>query len=468
MCLMTSTPGISQMENKNRSCTLPKNHPLSFFSKEETRDKNEYLSESESDCISKFGTFRDSKSAPIHRWFQYPAGFSYKAVEAVLNYYRISPGQKVYDPFSGSGTTNVVCKFKGIESVGVEAHPFVVKITKTKVNWDYDYSDLNDEVMNFVNEISGPNNHYEKINIDILPKLVHDCYSARNLQKLISIRDLIGKTVKKEYRDLFDVALISTLRQASGAATGWPYIAPKKKIVESDGIVTFIKQLNICLDDLKKTPFDSRSIRSEIIEGDCRKTNLPNEYFDFVFTSPPYLNNFDYADRTRLEAYFMGYANSWGDISDKIRTKLMMSATTQVSRLKFNVDDILSQKLKDANNCVAEELQLKVSQLEKLRLEKGGKKSYDIMVGQYFNDITDSLIDTYRIMKNGAKYLLILGDSAPYGVHVPTETYIGEIGLGVGFKHYHIKELRTRGDKWKGNPQRHHVPLRESILVLEK
>jgi DNA modification methylase len=460
--------GVSKMENKNPSCALPKNYSLSFFSKEETRDKHEYLSESESDCISKFGTFRDSKSAPIHRWFQYPAGFSYKAVEAVLKYYGISRAQKVYDPFSGSGTTNVVCKNKGIESFGVEAHPFVVKIAQTKVKWDYDYSDLNDEVLKFVNEISGPNNQYYNIDLEILPKLVHDCYSKTNLQKLISIRDLIEKTVKREYRDLFDIALISTLRQASGAATGWPYIAPKKKIVESDGIVTFIKQLNMCLDDLKKTPLGSRSIKSEIIEGDCRKTNLPEEYFDFVFTSPPYLNNFDYADRTRLEAYFMGYAGSWGEISDKIRTKLIMSATTQVARLKFNVEDIISQNLKDINNRMAEEIQLKVSQLEKVRNQKGGKKSYDIMVGQYFNDITDSLVDTYRIMKQGTKYLLILGDSAPYGVHIPTETYIGEIGLGVGFKHYHIKELRTRGDKWKGNPQRHHIPLRESILILEK
>jgi len=455
-------------DKQNHSCALPINYPLSYFYKDENNDSQESFSESESDCISKFGTFRDSKNAPIHRWFQYPAGFSYKAVEAVLKYYNISHSEIVYDPFSGSGTTNVVCKFRGIESVGIEAHPFIVKIARTKVKWDYNYSDLNDEIRNFISIMKDSKDNYKKIDIDLLPKLVQNCYSPGNLQKLILIRELIRMEIKNEYRDLFEIALISTLRQASGAATGWPYIAPKKKIEEKDGYVTFIKQLNECFNDLKKTPPNYRSTRSDIIEGDSRKTNLPDNYFDFAFTSPPYLNNYDYADRTRLESYFMGYVNSWGEISDKIRTKLMMSATTQVTRSKFNVDNIISQILKDINYNVAVDLQEKVSKLEIIRREKGGKKSYDIMVGQYFNDMTESLLDTYRVMKEGAKYLLILGDSAPYGVHIPTETYIGEIGLGIGFKEYHIRELRKRGDKWKGNPQRHHVPLRESILILEK
>lgn len=78
------------------------------------------------------------------------------------------------------------------------------------------------------------------------------------------------------------------------------------------------------------------------------------------------------------------------------------------------------------------------------------------------------LIDNYRVLKPGACFVLILGDSAPYGVHVPTEEIIGEIGLGIGFRDYSILELRERGNKWKANPQRHHVPLRESILTLKK
>ncbi|EQD79409.1 DNA modification methyltransferase, partial [mine drainage metagenome] len=88
--------------------------------------------------ISQFGTFADSKGAPIHRWFQYPAGFSFRAVEYALDTFGIRPGQRVYDPFTGTGTTEVTCKGRGVSSGGTEAHPFVVRIAQTKVRWDYD------------------------------------------------------------------------------------------------------------------------------------------------------------------------------------------------------------------------------------------------------------------------------------------------------------------------------------------
>ncbi|MFQ5435999.1 MAG: DNA methyltransferase, partial [Anaerolineae bacterium] len=84
---------------------------------------------------SEWGTFKDSLRAPVHRWFTYPAGFSYKAVEHAIQQYGVLPDQTIYDPFMGSGTTNVVAKTLGINSYGVEAHPFVYQIAKTKLDW---------------------------------------------------------------------------------------------------------------------------------------------------------------------------------------------------------------------------------------------------------------------------------------------------------------------------------------------
>jgi hypothetical protein len=124
--------------------------------------------------------------------------------------------------------------------------------------------------------------------------------------------------------------------------------------------------------------------------------------------------------------------------------------------------------IKDADPKIAAALQQSVSRLSANRLTKGGKKSYDIMVGQYFNDMAMALADNFRLLKKGAHFVLILGDSAPYGVHIPTEEYLGRIGLGLGFKNFHVQKLRNRGDKWKRNPQRHHLALKELVLTLEK
>jgi len=417
---------------------------------------------------SGFGTFADSKNAPIHRWFQYPAGFSYKAVETVLRYYHINKGMSVYDPFVGTGTTCVTCKFKGIESCGVEAHPFVAKIARTKLRWDYDYEGLRNTIDDFSSQIQKRGKSYREIDIESVPELLRKCYTPINLKNLLFLRNQIQESVPDEYKDFFEIALIGTLRIASGAAAGWPYIAPKKKKNEKDGVRTFLKQINLCYHDLRTTPKEYRKIRAEIIEGDSRKTDIPDESYDIAFTSPPYLNNFDYADRTRLEMYFTDCAKTWSDITEKVRDKLIISATTQIVRSKYDEPDIVSDTLKRLDPAIAMDIQLKVNRLSEARKTKGGKKSYDIMVGQYFNDMAKSMMDTYRILKKNSMYLLILGDSAPYGVHIQTESILGEIGKAVGFKNSRIMELRRRGDKWKGNPQRHHVKLRESVLILEK
>ncbi len=416
---------------------------------------------------SQYGTFAESKQAPIHRWFQYPAGFSFRAVEHVLTEHCIRPGQIVYDPFAGTATTLVACKSKGIESYGVEAHPFVFEVATVKTFWDYDYRQLDSIADQLLFEIQYQLAKAKSIDLRSVPELVRKCFSDSNLKKLLFIRSRIQE-LNEPYRSFFLVALTCTLRHASAAATGWPYIAPKKRIQEKDGVLTFSKQVSQMISDLKSIPSQYRHTPCHLVLGDARQTDFPEEMFHLSFTSPPYLNNYDYADRTRLETYFNGFANTWSDITEKIRSRLIISATTQINRGEYDTANLIGPRLRNVVPQIAADLQSKVSKLSLLRLEHGGKKSYDIMVGQYFNDMTQALEDNFRLLKRGAKSVWILGDSAPYGVHIRTEEVLGQIGLGIGFRNYTIQELRTRGDKWRGNTQRHHVGLRESVLTLTK
>ncbi len=94
--------------------------------------------------FQEWGTFKDSLQAPIYRWFSYPAGFSYKAVENSFQKFNISSGATIYDPFMGSGTTNITAKKMGINSYGMEAHPFIYRIANAKINWDIDFKAVRD------------------------------------------------------------------------------------------------------------------------------------------------------------------------------------------------------------------------------------------------------------------------------------------------------------------------------------
>jgi SAM-dependent methyltransferase len=132
------------------------------------------------------------------------------------------------------------------------------------------------------------------------------------------------------------------------------------------------------------------------------------------------------------------------------------------------VEKTLSQEIRQIAPSTYQKIQESVLELEQRRKQKGGKKDYDLMVALYFNDLLKVIQETYRVLQPGGHFCLVLGDSAPYGVHVQTDQLIGQIGAGVGFTKFEYQEFRRRGDKWKANPQRHAVKLREGVVILTK
>lgn len=437
---------------------------------EETNDLNR----------GELGTFKDSLRSPVHRWFTYPAGFSYRAVEETFRIYNIKPGMSIYDPFGGTATTNIVASQNGVHSFGVEAHPFVHFVGHTKLFWDFAFSDLLKQIDTLINSIKSSLRMQGITSIvveNIFPELVCKCYSKEKLAYLYVCREAINSLPLSPFRAFAKLGLTSLLRSISDVHTGWPYIAPKKERrsmtqgSDVDVIGKLRDQLYTMYGDLREIYRVGEPVgKAAFILGDSRSRQdvIDNEAADLVFTSPPYLNNYDYSDRTRLEMYFWDEAKNWGDITRNVRSRLIMSATTQISRTDYIEGKLLSDDFFTTVPDVATELKPKVDALTHLRLQKGGKKSYDIMVAGYFNDMLKVFRETFRILKPGASFLLILGDSAPYGVHIPTDIYLGEVGKAVGFTRYKIEDLRVRGGKWRNNPQRHHVALKESILTLEK
>ena len=427
----------------------------------------------DADNLSAYGSFQDSLRAPIHRWFTYPAGYSHRLVDSKIRQYGLDGQHWIADPFVGTGTTSVAAKMAGVNSIGVEAHPFVCWVAQTKLHFEHDVEALTREAVLIQRSARAIYADGAEC-AGVWPELVYKCFDGENLRRLYALRMAILQCdTLPVRRDFFKVALTATLRDVTSAGAGWPYIAPSKfaeRTVQRDAFVEFEKRCELMVNDIIATSiWGVPDTEHRLVNGDARNVAeyAEPDSIDLILTSPPYLNNYDYADRTRLETYFWGIYDSWGNITREVRDRLIIAATTQIRRTEMG-QVRWCPGVREVSPAMHAELMDIIQRLSELRLVKGGKKAYDLLVAGYFEDMLKVIQGAYAVLKSGCPFILVLGDSAPYGVHVRTDEIIGELATAVGFSGYEVEVIRERGGKWAGNTQRHKVPLRESIVTITK
>jgi hypothetical protein len=150
-----------------------------------------------------------------------------------------------------------------------------------------------------------------------------------------------------------------------------------------------------------------------------------------------------------------------------VRSKLVTASTTHYSERDFDLHTYKTSEFFLANPSLGKVLLEKSSELTPIRRERGGKKSFDILLLLYFSDMFQILKEIRRVVCTDGKAYMVLGDSAPYGVYIPTTKFLAKIAKTVGFQAYRIHHIRSRGTKWKSLRFRHSKVLSESVLVLK-
>ena len=409
----------------------------------------------------KTSTFSDNLSLPIHRWFRYSAGFSARWVRDLIKHEKAKQRKRVFDPFGGTATVLLEGEYCNVEAIGVEAHPFVARVARAKLCWRENPKVFRNYAILTLDEAQK-----QEGNVSRYPRLIHECFPAESLVRLDSLRKAWEATADGSHlSELTWLALASILRECSPVGTAqWQYILPNKtKARVLDPYDAFRAKVHLISSDMAERQRQPHGPRATLHWEDARQcSSLPDGWADLVITSPPYTNNYDYADAVRLEMSFFGEIQGWGDLQDAVRKYLIRSCTQHVAKLIGETYRILDDPLLDP---IREELAATCKRLAGEREKHGGKKPYHTMIAAYFSDMAKVWAALRRVTYKGSLVCFVVGDSAPYGIYVPVDKWLGELAVAAGFRSYRFEKTRDRNVKWKN--RKHRVPLHEGRLWIE-
>jgi len=232
----------------------------------------------------------------------------------------------VFDPFMGSATTAVAGKKLGVNVVGNESHRFLYEIGKAKISpvrdphlWDKIAMDV----------LKQAQREWKKKNIAKENPILLKCYPKDHLKKLITLRDICySSSISPNYKRLVFIVVSSLLSRCSKVGISIPYVSWSHTRIAEEPFSLFQKIKYQIKEDLSVKINNNCNIKIYLHDSRLKNNKIKENSVDLIFTSPPYLNNFDYGEALKVYTYFWGFAKNWQEITERVRRKSVTSSTT--------------------------------------------------------------------------------------------------------------------------------------------
>ena len=316
------------------------------------------------------GLPQKDRTRHVHGIHPYLGKYVPQLVDYFLDRY-FSKGDKILDPFAGSGTTLVEANTHSMDSIGVDVSEFNILLCKVKTD-TYDLPLLKKELNDVVQQVKSRlklNDINKKIddflsdnpikdnnsNIDIseASEYLRTWYDPVALYPLLALRDLIPNY---HYQDALKILLSRTAR-SSRLAPHYQLDFPNKPFTKD---YWCYKHARTCHPTINAIGFMERyaidnyeriaafqKIRTqyelELINGDSREIDLPKN--SGVITSPPYVGLIDYHEQHRYAYELLGLV----DKSEKeIGAKKAKNGKKAAEAYKSSIAQVI-RKLSDSS-----------------------------------------------------------------------------------------------------------------------
>lgn len=402
------------------------------------------------DAYKNLVNFSTNKKIPIHSWYDYKQGYARNLVASILN--DVNPDKNLYvlDPFSGVGTTNLVAKELGYNSIGIDINPMAYFASNVKLD-DYTLNDIK-----LIKAVLNSFNNSKKWEFNEKPKVVESSFLEEKLDCLQRIKGFIDSIDNKKAKNLLKLAYLSIIEDASIRVKDGNGLKLKKTKKQIENVYDyFISKCHQMLDDINITTYPNKTehkfFNSSILIDDTYQSIIDKKVGISIF-SPPYANCFDYCEVYKLEFWLGGFVDSYKGF-DKYRSIAMRSHVN--SKFDHNIQHNLSDVNTIANLISTYNI---------------WNKNIPDMLRGYFDDMFEILKRQSTLLIKGGKCFIVVANSGYKGIMVPTDLLICEIAEMTGYKVnniFYARKIRASGQQTTDLHLNYDKLMRESIIELE-
>ena len=395
----------------------------------------------------------------FHDWYRFVLAFPPHLVRTYLNSFGVEPGQRLLDPFCGTGTTLVEGKKLGCDVVGFEANTMPHLATSVKTDWRLNPKSLLDAAEGSAERARAQikaSRVLRKLPAEAEILLLKNSICELPLHKALVLRDTIENQMPSPAKEYAMVGLAKILIESASNLHFGPEVGVRGRKEDADVVGAWLKQVHRMAMDLAHHADEWPVSTARIYHHDAREMQreLEPSSIDAVFTSPPYPNEKDYTRTTRLESVVLGFISNKHDLQ-KLKKLLLKSNTRGV----YKTDD-------DERWIVGNERVEKIcSDIEKRRIDlgktSGFERLYPRVTRLYFGGMVRQLASLRAVLKPGAMLGYVVGDQASYlQVMIRTGEILADLASGLGYEVCRLDLFRERFATAT------RAQIREEVLVL--
>lgn len=441
-------------------------------------------------------SFQGNRQASFYNWFKYREGFSQQLVHYLLKTLMPEPGV-LLDPFAGAGSALFAARELGWVTSGIELLPVGIYAIQARLAAEtVDAETLSRRVRQLLSEdfLKHYDPQYDLNHIAI----TRGAYPEKEEKELIGYVSYCNRLIDNpDIRSLLLYAAFCVLEDISYTRKDGQYLrwdvrsgrAQGKKPFHKGIIRRFRPAIEAKLDQivndligqpkqisfLEDTSPSPIAQKPQLLAGSCLDAlpTIPSACIDFVLTSPPYANRYDYTRTYALELVYLGCS----DEQVKQLRQTMLSCTVEnknkrsyleqyYSTLGRTDDFVRVDDTFNRQNALQEVLAILASHRDEGKLNN---PHIVRLVHNYFYEMSFVIYELARVLQPGGVVAMVNDNVRYSGEEVPVDLILSDIAESFGLVTRHIWTLgRGKGNSSQQMGNHGRTELRKCVYVWQK